>query len=170
MSLPLTRRIARVALLVAAGAAPVVGAAGSANAVDLPTQDLGNGGLTQLDGDVAGSAVDGAAREAVGTANEAGGKVVGTAFPAAATTLGGVARTGLPTAQETAGEAAADAAGLLGGTMTTTAAHGLPAAEGLTGGGIPDAGALLPTGELPTGELPTGDLPTGTLPVQDLLA
>ncbi|MGW9040438.1 ATP-binding protein, partial [Streptomyces sp. NPDC055721] len=34
MSLPLTRRIARAALLIAAGAAPVVGAAGSASALD----------------------------------------------------------------------------------------------------------------------------------------
>ena len=37
MSLPLTRRIARAALLVAAGAAPVVGAAGAASAApELP--------------------------------------------------------------------------------------------------------------------------------------
>ncbi|MBH5336836.1 ATP-binding protein [Streptomyces pactum] len=36
MSLPLTRRIARAALLVAAGAAPVVGAAGAAGAAELP--------------------------------------------------------------------------------------------------------------------------------------
>ncbi|GAA2631781.1 MULTISPECIES: ATP-binding protein [Streptomyces] len=35
MSLPLTRRIARAALLVAAGAAPVVGAAGAASAAGL---------------------------------------------------------------------------------------------------------------------------------------
>ncbi|MDG4866190.1 ATP-binding protein, partial [Streptomyces sp. T-3] len=42
MSLPLTRRIARAALLTAAGAASAVGAAGSASAVDLPaTPDLG---------------------------------------------------------------------------------------------------------------------------------
>lgn len=36
MSLPLTRRIARAALLVAAGAAAGVGAAGSASAAELP--------------------------------------------------------------------------------------------------------------------------------------
>ncbi|MET9855821.1 ATP-binding protein [Streptomyces sp. NPDC006450] len=35
MSLPLTRRIARAALLLAAGAAPVVGAAGAASAAGL---------------------------------------------------------------------------------------------------------------------------------------
>ncbi|GAA3834069.1 ATP-binding protein [Streptomyces phyllanthi] len=50
MSLPLTRRIARAALLTAAGAASVVGAAGSASAApDLPaTPNLG--GLAALDG------------------------------------------------------------------------------------------------------------------------
>ncbi|MFE4643426.1 ATP-binding protein, partial [Streptomyces sp. NPDC056730] len=49
MSLPLTRRIARAALLVAAGAAPVIGAAGAANAAALPqTTDLG--AVSALDG------------------------------------------------------------------------------------------------------------------------
>ncbi|MFJ3927222.1 ATP-binding protein [Streptomyces sp. NPDC090022] len=44
MSLPLTRRIARAALLLAAGAAPVVGAAGAAHAatgLDSVAQPLG---------------------------------------------------------------------------------------------------------------------------------
>ncbi|GFH37737.1 ATP-binding protein [Streptomyces pacificus] len=154
MSLPLTRRIARAALLVAAGAAPVVGAAGSASAVDLPTRDLGNGGLTQLDGDTAGSAVDSTAREAAGTANEAGGKVVGTTLPAAAGTLGGAARSGLPAAQETAGQAAGSTAGVLGETASSTTSQGLPAAQDLAGGGLPDAGAALPVGELPVQGLP----------------
>ncbi|MFG2760777.1 ATP-binding protein [Streptomyces wuyuanensis] len=158
MSLPLTRRIARAALLVAAGAAPVVGAAGSANAVDLPTRDLGNGGLTQLDGAdagaEAGSAVDGAAREAAGTADEAGGRVVGTTLPAAAGTLGGAAETGLPAAQETAGQAAGSTAGVIGGTAGSAATQGLPAAQDLAGGGLPDAGAALPAGELPVQGLP----------------
>ncbi len=59
MSLPLTRRIARAALLIAAGAAPVVGAAGSASALDhniAPTGSLG--GLTALDAAGAGTAHD----------------------------------------------------------------------------------------------------------------
>lgn len=47
MSIPLTRRIAQAALLVAAGAAPLVGAAGSASAADL--QDtVGLGGLSPV--------------------------------------------------------------------------------------------------------------------------
>lgn len=41
MSLPLTRRIARAALLLAAGAAPVVGAAGAASAAGLESVPLG---------------------------------------------------------------------------------------------------------------------------------
>ncbi len=48
MSLPVTRRIARAALLVAAGAAPVVAVAGTANAAD-QTKAADLGGLTQLD-------------------------------------------------------------------------------------------------------------------------
>ncbi|MEV1051832.1 ATP-binding protein [Streptomyces sp. NPDC049887] len=154
MSLPLTRRIARAALLVAAGAAPVVGAAGSASAVDLPTQDLGNGGLTQLDGAAAGSTVDGTAREAADTANKAGGRVVGTTLPAAAGTVGGAAETGLPAAQETAGQAAGSTAGALGETAGSAATQGLTAAQGPAGGGLPDAGTALPAGELPVQGLP----------------
>ncbi|MBH0244931.1 hypothetical protein I3W98_21880, partial [Streptomyces cavourensis] len=71
MSLPLTRRIARTALLIAAGAAPVVGAAGAASAAELPrTPDLG--GLTALDGAGLGNTVDGAARLEVGVEHHLG--------------------------------------------------------------------------------------------------
>ncbi|GAA3501203.1 ATP-binding protein [Streptomyces prasinosporus] len=70
MSLPLTRRIARAALLVAAGAAAGVGAAGSASAApELPTApDLG--GLTALDG-ATGDTVTGARQNVAGTAKDA---------------------------------------------------------------------------------------------------
>ncbi|MEU4731721.1 MULTISPECIES: ATP-binding protein [unclassified Streptomyces] len=63
MSLPLTRRIARAALLVAAGAAPVVGAAGAASAAGLESvPQLGT--LTAPDtADASATATD-----AVGTA------------------------------------------------------------------------------------------------------
>ncbi|PWI11879.1 hypothetical protein DIZ27_03970 [Streptomyces sp. NWU339] len=50
MSLPLTRRIARAALLVAAGAAAGVGAAGSAVAAPALPATPNVGGLTALDG------------------------------------------------------------------------------------------------------------------------
>ncbi|MFG3004812.1 ATP-binding protein [Streptomyces calvus] len=62
MSLPLTRRIARAALLVAAGAAAGVGAAGSASAApELPAAP-NVGGLTALD-QAAGNTVDDVARD-----------------------------------------------------------------------------------------------------------
>ncbi|MGW4234733.1 ATP-binding protein [Streptomyces sp. NPDC004980] len=84
MSLPLTRRIARAALLIAAGAAPVVGAAGVAGAAGLP-QTPALGGLTSLDG--AGTTLDGATKQGAKAANETGGKVVGTTLPVAGGTV-----------------------------------------------------------------------------------
>ncbi|CAL9573922.1 ATP-binding protein [Streptomyces griseomycini] len=70
MSLPLTRRIARAALLVAAGAAAGVGAAGSASAApELPTA-LDLGGLTALDG-VTGNTVSSTAQSATETVRDA---------------------------------------------------------------------------------------------------
>ncbi|MEV7522423.1 ATP-binding protein [Streptomyces sp. NPDC091371] len=70
MSLPLTRRIARAALLVAAGTAPVVGAAGAASAAGLePVQQLG--ALTAPDtADAAATAAD-TASAAADTAGQA---------------------------------------------------------------------------------------------------
>ncbi|MFE3324885.1 ATP-binding protein [Streptomyces sp. NPDC059176] len=166
MSLPLTRRIARAALLVAAGAAPVVGAAGSANAVELgPTQDLG-GSLSTVDGVAVGDATDGTAHQAAGLANETGGRVVGTTLPAAAP-LGQAARTGAPTAQQMGGQAAGNAAHALGRTTQTAASQGLPSAEALAGE-VHDAGATLPAGSLPTDTLPTGQVPATTLPATSL--
>ncbi|MFD3733446.1 ATP-binding protein [Streptomyces sp. NPDC058632] len=94
MSLPLTRRIARAALLVAAGAAAGVGAAGSASAApELPaTPSLG--GLTVLDGAGATGAVDGATHTVTDTAGNAGGQALeqaaGDALPTDAVGLDGV--------------------------------------------------------------------------------
>ncbi|MEU5719907.1 ATP-binding protein [Streptomyces sp. NPDC020403] len=82
MSLPLSRRIARTALLIAAGAAPVVGAAGAAGAAGLP-QTPALGGLTSLDGAGVSSTLDSASKQGAGVANETGGKVVGTTLPVA---------------------------------------------------------------------------------------
>ncbi|NEB56811.1 ATP-binding protein, partial [Streptomyces griseus] len=73
MSLPLTRRIARAALLIAAGAAPVVGAAGAASAADLPAApDLGK--LTALDGAGLGSTVDSTVQQGTQAAGDTGGR------------------------------------------------------------------------------------------------
>lgn len=132
---PLTRRIARAALLVAAGAAAGVGAAKlrergrTAGHPDL-------GGLTALDN--AGTTVDGAAQNATGLAGDAGSKAVKKAVPTAGKTSGKAVKTTTPAAQKTAGDAAGTAGEVLGD------------AAGATGGGLPGAGQL-PLQGLPLG-------------------
>ncbi|MFD4766546.1 ATP-binding protein [Streptomyces niveus] len=146
MSLPLTRRIARAALLIAAGAAPVVGAAGSASAAALPqTADLG--GVSQLDGAALGNTLDNGARQATGIAGEVGAETVRTSVPAAGETLGGVARSATPVAQRAAGEAAGGAGQALGDAATSVTENGLP---------TDSLGKGLPTDKLPVNTLPLG--------------
>ncbi|MEU6945878.1 ATP-binding protein [Streptomyces sp. NPDC046316] len=140
MSLPLTRRIARAALLVAAGAAPVVGAAGSASAMDhniAPTGALS--GISSLDGAGVGNAVDGASQTATGVVGDTGSKAVDKTVPAAGKTVGEAGRTAAPAAQKVAGDATGSAGEVLGETA--------PAAGGLgqnlpAGGGVPTLGGL----------------------------
>ncbi|MFP3988115.1 ATP-binding protein [Streptomyces sp. E11-3] len=156
MSLPLTRRIARAALLVAAGAVPAVGAAGSASAVELPdTSNLG--GLTQLDG--AADTLDGATQNVTEMAGEAGGNAVKKAAPTAGKTGGKAVTTAAPVAQRAAGDVAGSTGEMLGETGETAAKGGL------MGG--------LPTGGLPTDSVTGGGLPTdavgGGLPAADQL-
>lgn len=88
MSLPLTRRIARAALLVAAGAAPVVGAAGAANAAELPK--IANvGGISTPDLADVGATTEGATKKL----GKAAGQVSGKGIPAAGKTLNKAAKT-----------------------------------------------------------------------------
>lgn len=134
MSLPLTRRIARAALLIAAGAAPVVGAVGSASAAtaDLPaTPNLG--GLTALDSTPVGTTADGATQKVDGLAGGADGKVVKSgseaarkAVPAAGETVGKAGKQATPLAQKAAGNLTGQAGGLLGDTSQTATGGGLP--------------------------------------------
>ncbi|MFJ3722584.1 ATP-binding protein [Streptomyces sp. NPDC090045] len=116
MSLPLTRRIARAALLLAAGAAPVVGAAGAASAAGLESVPLG--ALTAQDAPGAATdATTGAATDAVGSTAET--------LPAPAADVAG------------------KAGGLLGGLPTKELpVSQLPVSELPVGG----AGAVLPAG------------------------
>lgn len=72
MSLPLSRRVARAALLTAAGAASVVGATGAASAADL-SQTPGVGSLTSPDGAGLGGTVDGTVDQARSLGQTAGG-------------------------------------------------------------------------------------------------
>ncbi|MCX4674489.1 ATP-binding protein [Streptomyces sp. NBC_01433] len=144
MSLPLTRRIARAALLIAAGAAPVVGAAGAAGAAELPpAPDLG--GLTSLDGAGLGDTVDSAAQQGTKTVGETGGRLVGTAIPAVGKTVGKAGAVAVPAAQKTVGETAGHTGELVGSTATAATAGGLPTDSlgGGLGGGLPLKGLPL---------------------------
>ncbi|MEU9979784.1 ATP-binding protein [Streptomyces sp. NPDC050856] len=132
MSLPLSRRIARAALLLAAGAAPVVGAAGSASAVDLPkSPDLG-GTLTAPDTAVLGGAVDSASHTAAGART-------GTALDKAAPVVNKVGEATAPAAGRAAGDVAGGAGEVVGRTAGAAAGAG---ATGALGGGLPATGEL----------------------------
>ncbi|MFH8569117.1 ATP-binding protein [Streptomyces sp. NPDC017993] len=87
MSLPVTRRIARAALIVAAGAAPVVAVAGTANAADLSkAADLG--GLTKLDSASASETLNDTVKDGGGLLNSVGETVAGELAPAAVKATG----------------------------------------------------------------------------------
>ncbi|MBT2386468.1 ATP-binding protein [Streptomyces sp. ISL-11] len=137
MSLPLSRRIARVALLVAAGAAPVIGAAGAASAADLKAPEL-TSGLSTVDGANLGNNIDATSHKAGAVTSEVGHKAVNTAVPATTDTLGKAAKTTTPAAQKVAGDLGASAAGVVGDTAKAA----------------PKGGAGLPS--LPTKGLPIG--------------
>ncbi|MFJ9416006.1 MULTISPECIES: ATP-binding protein [unclassified Streptomyces] len=82
MSLPVTRRIARAALLVAAGAAPVVAAAGSAEAATLPkAPDMG---LSAPDSAGAAQVLASTAKTGAGLLNEVGKQTATTVAPTVA--------------------------------------------------------------------------------------
>jgi hypothetical protein len=133
MSLPLTRRIARAALLIAAGAAPVVGAAGAAGAAELP-QAPELGGLTTVDGAGLGKTVDGASQQGTKVAGDTGGKIVGTTLPAASRTVGKAGAETTPAVQKAAGGAAGSAGQVIGDTAGSVTKGGLPT-QGLPIGG-----------------------------------
>ncbi|GAB2590233.1 hypothetical protein GCM10027168_24160 [Streptomyces capparidis] len=132
MSLPLTRRIARAALLVAAGAVPVAGAAGAASAAELPLAAK-PGGLTQPDLVDLGNKLDTASRNSTEAIGKTGSRAIGTTVPAAGRTVGSVSKTALPAVPalqkavgsaigQTAkgvGETAGNAGKLVGGTAET---------------------------------------------------
>ncbi|MEU7181831.1 ATP-binding protein [Streptomyces celluloflavus] len=148
MSLPVTRRIARAALLVAASAAPVAAVAGTASAADLPkAPDLG--GLTTLDSAGTSENLDHTAKDAIGVVNTAGHKAAETLAPALIETGGAVIQQAAPTTQK-----AADAAE---GLVRRTAKKGIStdtlvteAAKGLLGG--------LPLGQTALKGLPVNGL------------
>lgn len=130
----------------------MVGAAGSASAVDLPaTPNVG--GLTALDGANVGNTVDGAAKNVSGIAGDTGSKAVKKAVPTVGKAVGRSARTATPAAQKAAGDVAGSAGDVVGQTTGAATDGGLP--TGALGSGLP-TGALPATGELPTQGLPLG--------------
>ncbi|MFE0463933.1 hypothetical protein ACFW1A_32235 [Kitasatospora sp. NPDC058965] len=96
MSLPLSRRIAQAALLVAAGATPLV-AAGSASADQLVPKgtDLGSG-ISKLDGVTSASTLKGETHQVGQALGKTGSVLSGTAVPAAADVTGTAAGAALP--------------------------------------------------------------------------
>ncbi|WP_019545244.1 hypothetical protein [Streptomyces sulphureus] len=120
MSLPSTRRIAKAALLTAAGAASVVGTAGSASALTTDAPDLS--GVSSLDGEGLGTTADETLRGTSGLAGETGGDAVRQTLPAAGNIGGAAAKTALPAAtdlgngaKETVGDTTSSATERLGG-------------------------------------------------------
>ncbi|MFC4032613.1 ATP-binding protein [Streptomyces polygonati] len=146
MSLPLPRRIAQVALLLGAAAAPLVGA-GAAHAA-APQPNLG--GLSNLDGAGLGNTVQGASHQATTLTGQSGTQAMKTALPAADRVVGTTAKTALPTAQRTAGNAG-DSAGRIVGATAESAGTSVPGALPA----VPNTGAL-PLNGIHTDQLPLG--------------
>lgn len=142
MSLPLSRRIARAALLVGAAAAPLVGA-GTASAAAPQGPELG--GLNTVDSAGVTSALSGAAQRAGDTAADVGGRAVRTTVPAVGRGAGGMGNAAVPAAQQNLGRAAGAATGLVGETART-ARRAAPAV-----GPLPVGAEQLPVGALPVG-------------------
>lgn len=115
MSLPLTRRIAKVVLLAAAGAAPVVGAAGPSHALDLP--DAPPNPVGGVDGTALGETVDGVSEHGGSLLRGTGSEAVDDAVPAAGRTVRTIGKAAVPAIVPTPDTSRA--------TETTDAAQGL---------------------------------------------
>ncbi len=148
MSHPLKRRMAQVALLVAA-AAPVIGlGAGTASAAGLP-QAADLGGISSADAAAAlGGTVDGATHQASGLADRAGGDAQQSLLPAAQQTAESAGHHLAPAAQKTLGDTAGQAGKATGGTAGGGLTGGLPL-NGVAPGDALHNGPMLPVGALP---------------------
>lgn len=92
MSHPLKRHLARVALVVTAGAAPVVGAAGAASAVELPSTN-GLAPLSALDTGALPETVSQTGGEVLTTGGETAAKLGESAGPTTEQALGALQKT-----------------------------------------------------------------------------
>ncbi len=129
MSLPLKRRIARAALLVAA-AAPAIGmGVGSAQAAE-PLRATELSGLTGLDNTTVDHAVQGTSQDVNALATRAAGPTVARALPVAGRTAGNAGRILDPIARRTANDGGGTAGRVLGkATRTVQGRSGLPATD-----------------------------------------
>jgi hypothetical protein len=156
MSIPLSRRIAQAALLVAAGATPLV-AAGAASAAELAPHgsDLG-AGISKLDGIHSDSTIKGEAHNVGQALGTTGSMLAGTAIPATADVAGIAAANMLPSTEEATQTLDNPASAL---TQATTHGSG-PLADTLT-----KLGRVTPLGHLVPGaanrSVPTFGMPGG---------
>ncbi|MFE7188551.1 hypothetical protein [Kitasatospora sp. NPDC057541] len=174
MSHPLTRRIAQAALLVAAGATPLV-AAGSASAVDalLPKGDLA-APLGQLTNTDAGSTLQHTTHQLGQAAGNTGAATVASGVPAAADATGNIVAQQLPEANEKAGSLTApvDQTAATTGELSRVAPKVAQALAGKLGEAVTGKSAtpqrsshagLGPVGELaPAAGTVTGAVPGGS--------
>lgn len=191
MSHPLTRRIAQAALLVAAGATPLV-AAGSASAADalLPKSDLA-APLGQLTNTDAGSTLQHTTHQLGEAAGNTGAATVAAGVPATADATGNIVAHQLPEANEKASsltapvdQTAATTGQLAGVTPKVTKTLAGKLGEAVTGhsagpqrsalaganpvGGLSQAGAVtqaVPGASGLTQAVPSTDAVTGALPI-----
>ncbi|GAA2819427.1 hypothetical protein GCM10010441_49750 [Kitasatospora paracochleata] len=104
MSLPLSRRIAQAALVVAAGAAPFA-AVGSASATEVvPQTDLGSGVTKLADMPNSGSSVQGATHEIGQVVGTTGSATLAAGGPAAADAAGNTLAHSLPSTDQALGK------------------------------------------------------------------
>ncbi|AKG45100.1 ATP-binding protein [Streptomyces sp. JH002] len=131
MSNPLQRRVTKAAIVLAA-AAPLVGAAGQASALGLPTNGELNG-ITNLDPATLGNTVEGVTKTAGGLTGEEN-----RTLPALGETANTAIQGTVPAAQQVVGELAAEVAtegaGALGKTLTSAAPVNPTSATQLLGG------------------------------------
>jgi len=168
MSLPLTRRIAQAALVVAASAAPLV-AAGSASATELvPQTDLGQGVTKLADVPNSGDAVQGAAHEVGQVVGTTGSATLAAGGPALGDAAGNTAAHTLPTDAALEKLGPVGKAGALTGAAGTLSDKVAPALMDKVGPAVTEkvipatrtATAASPLGTVAKG-LPTGGLTQG---------
>ncbi|MEY9843962.1 ATP-binding protein [Streptacidiphilus sp. MAP5-3] len=174
MSLPLSRRIVQAALVVAAGAAPVIAAGAAQAAPALPTvPDLG--GVSSLDTAGLGSQLQSATHQTGELAGTGAGRAVSDGVPVVADAAGSTAGQAVPIANRSLGESALQVVGLAGQAVTAT--HGTGALTGTRAmpAAATDGTAAAPAGaplsapiQAPAAAPAPASGPLGALPLQSL--